>query len=210
MLRPAASKFQDKPQFCPRNLSGALAPSAAVLLTLAVFSYVILPAGPVAQSPAPVPPIETAPADDEIAAEGSGGPVDAIPEFIERVALAHVASLKSPPANSNRGERIALSGTPEAPASPHAAAKPVRQSGSKLRVAAAPMAQPLERPAGPAGGQDARQLSPEAASAEPLPPVQFGMRLVKNLGSIIAASQTRVAEGVATVGTTLTSLVKKL
>lgn len=210
MLRPAASKIQDEPQFHARKLGGALLPGAAALLTAAIFASVTIPAAPVAQSPAPLPSIETAPADDEIAADGSGGSVDAIPEFLERVALSHVASLKTPLANSNLSARIALSGTQEALASPHAAAKPARQSGSKLRVAAAPPVQPPERPAGPATGQDAVQRPSEAASAEPLPPVQFGMRLVKNLGSIIAASQTRVAEGVATVGTTLTSLVKKL
>lgn len=206
MLRPAASKIQDETQFHARKLGGALLPGAAALLTMAILASVTIPAAPVAQSPAPLPPIETVPADDPAAADSSGGPVDAIPEFIERVALSHVASLKTPPANSHPGARIALPGTPEALASPHAAAKPVRQSGSKLRVAAAPMAQPPESPA----GQDTVQRPSDADSTEPLPPVQFGMRLVKNLGSIIAASQTRVAEGVATVGSTLTSLVKKL
>ena len=46
--------------------------------------------------------------------------------------------------------------------------------------------------------------------AEPLPPLDYGMHLVTNLGTIIAASETRVVEGMATVGDTLTSIVKKL
>lgn len=211
MLRPAASNIQDEPQFHAQKQGGALLTGAAALLTMAVLAYVTIPAAPVAQSPAPLPPIETAPADNPVEADVSGGPADAIPEFIERVALSHVASLKTPPAHSNTGSGIALSGAPEALASPHTAAKPVRQNGLKLRVAAAPLAPPPGRPAGPASGQDAVQGPPsDAAQTEPLPPVQFGMRLVKNLGSILSASQTRVAEGVASVSSTLTSLVKKL
>ncbi|HET6376744.1 MAG TPA: hypothetical protein VFG05_00315 [Methylocella sp.] len=210
MLRPAASKILDEPQFQARKPCGALLPGAAALLTLAIFASMIIPAAPVAQSPAPLPPIETVPADDPAAADGSGGSVDAIPEFIERVALSHVASLKTPPANSGPGARFALSGAPEALASPHGAAKLVRLSASKLRAAAAPTVQPPGRPAGLANGQDAVQRPSDDTQMEPLPPVQFGMRLVKNLGSLISASQTRVAEGVASVSSTLTSLVKKL
>jgi hypothetical protein len=46
--------------------------------------------------------------------------------------------------------------------------------------------------------------------AEPLPPIKYGMRLVSGIGTFIFVSQTRVAEGMASVGDTLTSLVKKL
>ena len=47
--------------------------------------------------------------------------------------------------------------------------------------------------------------------AEPLPPLQYGMRLVvNNLGNIVSASETRIVASVASVGDTLTSLGKKL
>src|SRR5476651_640100 len=47
-------------------------------------------------------------------------------------------------------------------------------------------------------------------AAEPPPPLQYGMRLVAGLGNIISVSQTRVVQSMASVGDTLTSLVKKL
>jgi hypothetical protein len=57
-------------------------------------------------------------------------------------------------------------------------------------------------------------IEPAVASApvkaEPLPPLQYRMRLVANLGGMISTSETRVVESVASMGDGLTSLAKKL
>jgi hypothetical protein len=188
--------------------------SLATLLTMAILSNMTKPLLLFAQDSGRL-------ASSEGGLAG-GETKDVLGDFMQRAALAHVVGLKTPAAAASQATIVAASEPaaaaviplPPAPPRPAAAPRHDRPSSSKMHVAAsipkvlppAPAPEPMQPP--PATVEPA--AVPVAAKAEPLPPIQYGMRLVANLGNIITASETRVVEGVASVGDTLNSLVKKL
>jgi hypothetical protein len=132
---------------------------------------------------------------------------------MERVALSHVATLRAPPAAASQPANVAMSEPTTAaavplPTRPAAAPRRDRPGSSKVHVAAS-----VPKVLPPAQEQ-LTTIEPAVASApvkaELLPPVQYAMRLVANLGGIISTSETRVVESVASMGDGLTSLAKKL
>ena len=134
-------------------------------------------------------------------------------DFLERVALSHVAALREPPAVANQAAIVAVSEPTNAAAvplpRPRPAAAPRHQepnSGKVHVVGTAPKVLPLQPPL-PA-------IEPAAASAsaeeKPFLPLRYGMRLATNLGNIISASDTIVVAIVASMGDALTSVAKKL
>jgi hypothetical protein len=145
---------------------------------------------------------------------------DTLDDFMEHVALSHISSLKTPPVAASQESIVAMNEPTTdrgAPLPPLAAAAPrhERASSSKVHVAAnVPKVLPPVQP--PVATIEPRVVSAPVnvvsvpVKAEPLPPLQYGMHLVADLGNIISVSETRVVESVASVGDTLTSLVKKL
>jgi hypothetical protein len=138
----------------------------------------------------------------------AGESSDTLDDFMEHVALSHISSLKPPPVAAGQesidavNEPMTDTGAPLPPLA--AAPKHERASSSKLHVAAnvSKVLPPVQSPVATIG--------PSVVSAEPLPPLRYGMHIVADLGNIISVSETRVVESVASVGDTLTSLVKKL
>jgi len=177
--------------------------SLATLLTMAILSNVTKPIPPVARDNGRQPSF-----DGDLA---GGETSDVLADFMERAALAHIAGLKAPAAAASQATVVATSEPAPAAAissPPRLAAAPRRERprSSKAHVAASvPKVLPPVQP-------PLATIEPDVVSApvkaEPLPPLQFGMRLVSNLGDIITTSETRVVEGVASVGDTLGSLVK--
>jgi hypothetical protein len=158
----------------------------------------------------------TSPSKSLVAGESS----DTLDDFMEHVALSHISSLKPPPVAAGQ-ESIDAVNEPTTdtgvPLPPFAAAAPrhERASSSKLHVAAnvlkvlPPVQPPVVTIEPPVVSAPVNVVS-VPVKAEPLPALQYGMRLVADLGNIISVSETRVVESVASVGDTLTSLVKKL
>jgi hypothetical protein len=140
----------------------------------------------------------------------AGESSDTLDDFMERVALSHISSLKTPPVVASQEAIVAVNEPTTdtgAPLPPLAAApRHERASSSKLHVAAnvSKVLPPVQPPVA--------TIEPPVVSvpmkAEPLPPLQYGMHLVADLGNIISVSETRVVESVASVGDALTSLAK--
>ena len=144
-------------------------------------------------------------------------------DFLERVALSHISGPKASQQVESQ-EAIAAVNEPatdmEAPLPPSPAAASRRErTGSKVRAAANTakiVPAPQVAMAEPAAGQVPAVLEPAVAPAPVkaevllVAPLQYGMHLVSNLGTIISVSQTRVVQSVASVGDTLNSLAKKL
>ena len=133
---------------------------------------------------------------------------------MERVGLSHVAALRAPSAAASQPANFAMSEPTTAaavplPPRPAAAPRRDRPGSSKVHVAASVPKVPL-----PPAQEQLTTIEPAVASApvkaELLPPVQYAMRLVANLGGMISTSETRVVESVASMGDGLTSLAKKL
>jgi hypothetical protein len=132
---------------------------------------------------------------------------------MQRVALSHVTGLKAPVAATSQATLVAVSEpTTDAviplPPRPPIAPRHDRLSPGKVHVAANAPKIPLPAPPPIPTVEPAVASAP--VKAEPLPPLQYGMRLVTNLGTIITASETCVVESVASMGDTLNSFVKKL
>jgi hypothetical protein len=198
---------------------GALVSSLATLLIMAIFPYLAKPTPPVAPDAGRLSSIEAGSAGEETN--------DALADFMERVALSHVAALRTPPAAAIEPANGAASETTTAAVVPSplraaAAPRPDRPSSSKVHAAASvpkvpqpakPQLAATEPAAAPSPVKD-EAIPPVVESApvkaEPLPPLQFGVHLVSSLGDIISASEKRVVESVASVGDTLTSFAKKL
>jgi hypothetical protein len=150
----------------------------------------------------------------------AGESSDTLDDFMEHVALSHISGLKTPPVAASQEAIVAVSESATdtgAPLPPLAAApRRERASSSKLHVAAAnvlkvlpPVQPPVATIEPPVVSAPVNVVS-VPMKAEPLLPLRYGMHLVADLGNIISVSQTRVVESVASVGDTLTSLVKKL
>jgi hypothetical protein len=144
-------------------------------------------------------------------------------DFLERVALSHISG---PKASQEADSQVAIAAASEstidmeAPLPPLSAAPPRRERTSSKAHAAVAVAKIAPAPqvamAEPAAGQVPALIEPAVApapvkaEASLVAPLQYGMHLVSNLGTIISVSQTHVVQSVATVGDTLTSLAKKL
>jgi len=188
-----------------RKFAEILVSSLATVLVMALFPYATKPIPPFARDDGRLSSIDGGPAREQTS--------EALADFMERVALSHVAGLRAPPAAASQPTNVAMSEpTPAAavplPPRPAAAPRRDRPGSSKVHVAASvpkvlpPAQEPLAT------------IEPAVASApvkaELLPPVQYAMRLVANLGGMISTSETRVVESVASMGDGLTSFAKKL
>jgi hypothetical protein len=181
-----------------------LVSSLATVLVMALFPYTTKPTPPIARDDGRLSSIDGGPAREQTS--------ETLADFMERVALSHVAALRAPPAAASQPANVASEPTTAAvvplPPRPAAAPRRDRPGSSKVHVAASvpkvlpPAQEPLAT------------IEPAVASApvkaELLPPVQYAMGLVANLGGMISTSETRVVESVASMGDGLTSLAKKL
>jgi hypothetical protein len=151
----------------------------------------------------------------------AGESSDTLDDFMEHVALSHISGLKTPPVAASQESIVAVNEPTTdtgAPLPPLAAApRHERASSSKVHVASVAKVLPplppiavIEPAAGPAPAVIEPAVVPASSKAEvPLvAPLQYGMHLISNLGTIISVSQTRVVESVASVGDALTSLAK--
>jgi hypothetical protein len=169
------------------------------LLVTSIFPLVTHSAPPLALDDASVPSIHRGPAGAD-----TGEPVA---DFMERVALSHVAALREPPVEANQADIVAVNEATNPPPRPAAAPRHQEPNSGKVHVAGtAPRVLQLQPPL-PA-------IEPAAASAsaeeKPFLPLRYGMRLATNLGNIISASDTIVVAIVASMGDALTSVAKKL
>ena len=188
-----------------RKFAEILVSSLATVLVMALFPYTTKPTPPIARDDGRISSVDGGPAREQAS--------EALADFMERVGLSHVAALRAPSAAASQPANVAMSEPTIAaavplPPRPAAASRRDRPRSSKVHVAASvpkvlpPAQEPLAT------------IEPAVASApvkaEPLPPLQYRMRLVANLGGMISSSETRVVESVASVGDGLTSLAKKL
>jgi hypothetical protein len=187
-----------------RKFAEILVSSLATLLVMALFPYTTKPTPPIARDDGRLSSIDGGPAREQTS--------EALADFMERVGLSHVAALRAPSAAASLPANIAMSEPTTAvavplPPRPAAAPRRDRPGSSKVHVAASvPKAQPPAQ-------EPLATIEPAVAApvkAEPLPPLQYKMRLVANLGGIISTSETRVVQSVASMAGGLTSLAKKL
>jgi hypothetical protein len=189
-------------QALTRKFAEILVSSLATVLVMGLFPYLTKPVLPFARDDARLASIDAGPAREDTS--------EALGDFMERVALTHVAALREPPAAASQPAIVAMSEPPASTAisllpRPVAALRRERPGSSKVHVAASiPNVLPPAR--------EPLAVEPAAApvKAEPLLPLQYGMRLAASFGDMISTSQTRVVETMASVGDGLTSLVKKL
>jgi hypothetical protein len=196
---PVSPMFRDGLHVVTKKLAEIFVSSVAAFLSAVIF------APPVALDNEQPPSVQAALAGGEVSATAGAETNESLAEFVEHVALAHVASLRAPPAAASVTASMSpvAAGAPVPPRSA-AALRPSRPGAAKARVAASALKSlPPAQPPLPT-------VEPAAVTAEPLPPFQLGMHLVSKLGTIISVSQTSLTEGVASVGDTLTLLVKKL
>jgi hypothetical protein len=178
--------------------------SVATLCAMIIFSSFNRPA------PAPDPKqTQLSPVDARFA---KGETSEAIDDFVEQIALSHVAALKAPTTANDQPGGTAASLPASSPAAPSprqpTAAKHDRQRSDKARVAAATLKQ---APAEQASLQLIEAASePTHSDIDWLAPLHYGKLLVAKAGDIVAASDARVMEGIASVGDVLTSFNKKL
>lgn len=138
----------------------------------------------------------------------------ALADFMERIALSHVAALKVP-AGADEQETIAAAAavhatTPPPPKVP-APRSHKEQDASKLHLAHS-TAKPLPGAQQPLPVPEPSALSASSGEKPPLPllPHEFGRHLMAGLGSIVSASDDRLAAFAASVGDTLSSIAKNL
>jgi len=188
-----------------RKFAEILVSSLATVLVMALFPYATKPIPPFARDDGRLSSIDGGPAREQTR--------EALADFMERVALSHVAALRASLAAASQPANVAMSEPTTAaavplPPRPAAAPRRDRPGSSKVHVAAS-----VPKVLPPAQEQ-LTTIEPAVASApvkaELLPPVQYAMRLVANLGGMISTSETRVVESVASMGDGLTSLAKKL
>lgn len=187
-----------------RKFAEILVSSLATVLVMALFPYTTKPTPPIARDDGRLSSIDGGPAREQTS--------ETLADFMERVALSHVAALRAPPAAASQPANVASEPTTAAvvplPPRPAAAPRRDRPGSSKVHVAASvpKVLPPVQEPLATIEST----VASAPVKAEPLPPLQYGMRLVANLGGIISASETRVVESVASMGDGLTSLAKKL
>ena len=151
----------------------------------------------------------------------SAGATDAqVREFMERVALSHVASLRAAAAapavevGTNAPTPAAIVGAPPPAAAPALGLSPARKAPHPARVAMLPPPRPLPKlaaiiPAVAATAPPATQATLEQP-APSAPPLRYGMRFVATFVDFVAASDRGVVAGAQSAGDRLASLVKTL
>jgi hypothetical protein len=169
------------------------------LANLLVMAISTLPFAPDYRRPSPVH-----------GGSAAGETNEALADFMERVALSHIAGLRAPTAATGQGTIVAASETTTAPVVPFPPPRPTavpqhhRPISSKVHVTAIV---PKVLPSVPL---PQAMTEPVAVSAPvKLEQPQYGMQLVSRLEDILSAS-TRVVESVASAGDKLTSLAKNL
>jgi hypothetical protein len=192
-----------------KYVADVLVSSLATVLVMVVFGNLTKLAGPVARDDRPLAASGPAPA--------AGPTRESLDEFMERVALSHVASPKAPLAGY--GEAVhAPAGDPAPVAAPQPTSRQIAaqkherpHSGKAQQVAAAakvpPPAQPPLQRVEPFVASSA--AAPPDGGADWLHPLQYGLRLAANVEDIVTASSARVVDGVLSVGGALTSFVRK-
>jgi len=194
-----------------RKFGEVLIASLATLLVTALWSNLTKPATPVAHADGGRPLVE-----EKLAADDSRERLD---DFMERIALSHVAALKgTPPTRDNQ----ALVATAEPPgfANPALASRPAAAKlHGRPRVDKAPLASADQAPlAGdtkvlPAAPAPLPAIDPVVASASSgvdwLNPVQYSARLAGAAGAAGEMVVARTFESLAYVGGALTSFGKK-
>jgi hypothetical protein len=139
-----------------------------------------------------------------------------VAEFLERVALTHVAALKEPAASARQtpgsaAEEPKSTTAPLPP--PRRSATPRQEPGSSKPYLAQNAAKtlPLQPPLPPTvPAPKVPAVAAEPAEEKPLLPLQYGMRLVANLQNIVSASNSFVVAIATSMGDGLTSVAKKL
>jgi hypothetical protein len=133
-------------------------------------------------------------------------------DFVERVALTHVAALKEPAAAAKQTASTATEEPQSAtslhlPAPRRSAAPRQEPSSSKPNlVHGAAKTLPPQPPIPPI----VPTVASEPAEEKPFLPLQYGMRLATNLQNIVSASNSFVVAIAASMGDALTSVAKKL
>jgi len=192
-----------------RKLVGeVLVSSLSTVLAMIILSNLTKPAPPFSRLDGPI--------SSAVRGSAAGETSDASADFLERVALSHVASLKA--ASPDAATVVGASELPTDAAIPLAAPLPPRRPGasqdhtrsSKERVAANVNVAKSPAPAQPPLPTGEAAVASAPVTAERFNPLQYGTRLVASLGDIVSASDKRVVEGLGSVGDALTSLVKKL
>jgi hypothetical protein len=179
-----------------KMLAGVLVASLAFIVVVVLISRPTKPAPAVAAVAARLTVAEGEATPDEAS--------NATADFLERVALSHLATPKAVAAGETGAATGDVSADSTVPAPPkRRAATPTR--GSKDRVAANA---PVSAPKDPASTQPAvASVAPDAT--EHPNALQYGMKFVGGVGDFVVASDKRVIEGMASVGDALTSFVKK-
>jgi hypothetical protein len=182
----------------------------AQILISGLATLVVTAIAPIASRPAPHFAPESTPApslDGEYARTERGEP---LADFLERVALTHVAALREqPPVVKQPGSAAARSNkstaaVPLPPARPPAAPRHEEPGSDEMRIShAAQKDLPLQPPL------IATPPAPEPAEAKPFVPSQYGT-VAKNVGDFVSASNMVIVSMAASIGDALTSLVKKL
>jgi hypothetical protein len=177
-----------------------LVSSLATLLVMVLFSHLTKPAAPLAPDERQLASQDAQPAVRETR--------ESLDDFMERVALSHVA-LKAPPAAASETASVTTNDTAPATAAPsasrQAAARHDRPHSAKAHVASVTAPPPAQAPQQPVE----QAVASNPAGADWLRPLQTGMRLVASLQDMVAASSARVVNGVASVGGALTSFGRK-
>ena len=180
-----------------KRVPEVLAVSLSIVVAFVFASHLATPAPSVAPVEPRVAAAEPAPAPND-----AGDPTA---DFLERVALSHVAALKTPAPD----QPAAASG-----AAPDAAIPlpPRRFAAGQARAAKERIAAIAPKDASPPPQPPQAASAPAAtsAAADRAGPLQYGMRLFASVGDFVSASDKRVIDGVASVGDVLTSFVKKL
>jgi hypothetical protein len=137
---------------------------------------------------------------------------DPLADFLERVALTHVAALKEPAAASKQTANSAAeepkSATTVHLPPPRRSATPRQEPGSSKQRLAHSAAKTL--PPQPPLPPIVPAVAAEPAEEKPFLPLQYGMGLATNLQNIISASNSFVVAIAASMGDALTSIAKKL
>lgn len=133
-------------------------------------------------------------------------------DFLERVALTHVAALKAPAASAKQTASSAAE-EPKSPTTvhlppPRRSATPRQEPGSSKPHLAHSAAKTL--PPQPPPPLKTPAVASEPAEEKPFLPLQYGMKLAANVQNIISASNSFVVAVASSMGDALTSVAKKL
>ncbi|SFK62097.1 hypothetical protein [Methylocapsa palsarum] len=134
---------------------------------------------------------------------------ETLDDFVERVALSHVAGLRT--------TSTLASAQPESAAASEPATVPQLQASpqkrERPRADKAHVAANAPKPAHPAQALPVASepaAAPEHTDIDWLAPLHYGNLLISKAGDIVAASDARIMEGMASVGDAVVSFTKKM